>query len=74
MNGRAPTTATAAGGQDIDIWLAWYDKFADDRQLAGLRRLLSPEETSRESRFHFADDRRRYLELSGKSSAARAAK
>lgn len=53
--------APAPGRHDIDIWLTYYNETIDDRQLPGLRALLSGEEAARESRFHFADDRKRYL-------------
>jgi 4'-phosphopantetheinyl transferase len=53
--------ALAASGHDIDIWLTYYNETLDDRQLPGLRSLLSDEEVAQESRFYFADDRKRYL-------------
>jgi 4'-phosphopantetheinyl transferase len=55
---RPPVTANR---RDIDIWLAYYDEIVDGRQLAGLRLLLSDDEVAQESRFYFADDRKRYL-------------
>jgi 4'-phosphopantetheinyl transferase len=48
-----PTTAP-----DIDIWLAYYRTVADPDRL---RAVLSPAERDKEQRFHFADDRLRYL-------------
>lgn len=51
----------ATSRRDIDIWLTYYDEIVDDRQLASLRQLLSDEEIAQESRFYFADDRKRYL-------------
>lgn len=57
MAQRAPATSR----HDIDIWLTYYDEIDDDRQLARLRLLLSDEELAQESRFYFADDRKRYL-------------
>lgn len=53
--------APATNRQDIDVWLTYYDEIVDDRQLARLRLLLSDEEVAQESRFYFADDRKRYL-------------
>lgn len=53
--------ASASSCHDIDIWLTYYNETIDDRRLPGLRSLLSDEEAARESRFHFADDRKRYL-------------
>ncbi len=47
--------------RDIDIWLTYYDDIVDERQLANLCEFLNPEEVSQESRFYFADDRKRYL-------------
>ena len=44
----------------IDIWLAHYDNI-DDQQLAAMRTLLSEYEQVQEQRFHFSDDRKRYL-------------
>jgi 4'-phosphopantetheinyl transferase len=48
----------------IDIWLAFYDA-ADETSLAGFRELMSPQERQQQLRFHFADDRRRYLVTRG---------
>ena len=45
----------------IDVWLAFYHEIEDARLLATLREVLSEEERGREPRFHFADDRKRYL-------------
>ncbi|QGZ37648.1 4'-phosphopantetheinyl transferase [Pseudoduganella flava] len=42
----------------IDIWLAHYRQFTDQPRL---RAVLSPAERDKEQRFHFADDRMRYL-------------
>ena len=53
--------ASEADCRDIDIWLSYYDEIVDDRQLAGLRSILSEDEVAQESRFYFADDRKRYL-------------
>lgn len=59
----APEASTArdASCHDIDIWLIYYNEMIDDCDLPRLRSLLSDEEAARESRFHFADDRKRYL-------------
>jgi 4'-phosphopantetheinyl transferase len=45
----------------IDIWLTHYDDIQDAGLLAQFRELLSDEERARQQRFHFADDRKRYL-------------
>lgn len=46
---------------EVHVWLAFYGEIADPRLHASYRELLSREERLRETRFHFADDRRRYL-------------
>ena len=46
---------------DIDLWLAFYDTIGDERVLADMHALLSETECHRQGRFHFADDRKRYL-------------
>jgi 4'-phosphopantetheinyl transferase len=51
----------AIGAQNIDVWLAFYPDIADPGLLAHLRGLLSEAERRQETRFHFADDRKRYL-------------
>lgn len=53
--------AFTASRRNIDIWLTYYDEIVDDRQLSGLRSLLSDGEVAQERRFYFADDRKRYL-------------
>lgn len=50
-----------ASERNIDLWLAFYHEIDDEHLHARYRELLSEEERSREPRFHFADDRRRYL-------------
>jgi 4'-phosphopantetheinyl transferase len=49
----------AAG--DIHLWLAFYDEIVDSSLQSAYRALLTPEERAQELRYHFADDRRRYL-------------
>jgi 4'-phosphopantetheinyl transferase len=51
----------ALRGQAVDVWLAFYDDMADERRRSSLRMLLSDAEREQEKRFHFADDRQRYL-------------
>jgi 4'-phosphopantetheinyl transferase len=46
---------------DIDLWLVFYDDIEDERTLADMRALLSDTERNQQGRFHFADDRKRYL-------------
>jgi 4'-phosphopantetheinyl transferase len=48
-------------GDGIDIWLAHYRAVTDPVMLDRLRAVLAPAERERELRFHFADDRLRYL-------------
>lgn len=45
----------------IDLWLAFYGEAADPALAARLMALLSEAERAQQSRFHFADDRLRYL-------------
>lgn len=45
----------------IDLWLVRYDQILDESLLAEMRALLSGDERAQEPRFHFADDRKRYL-------------
>lgn len=45
----------------IDIWLTHYNDIHDAGLLAQFYHLLSEEERMRRQRFHFADDRKRYL-------------
>lgn len=49
------------GANDIDLWLVFYDAIDDENVLADMGALLSEAERSRQGRFHFADDRKRYL-------------
>jgi 4'-phosphopantetheinyl transferase len=45
----------------IDLWLTYYQPLADPLFQAQLRALLSDAERAQEVRFHFPDDRLRYL-------------
>ncbi|MDQ1812397.1 4'-phosphopantetheinyl transferase superfamily protein [Massilia sp. CCM 9210] len=45
----------------IDIWLVFYHDIADPALLATLLTLLNESERAQQLRFHFADDRLRYL-------------
>jgi len=56
-----PNSRLTASERNIDLWLAFYHEIVDERLLARLRGLLSEAERRQEQRFHFADDRRRYL-------------
>ncbi|CAM3146065.1 4'-phosphopantetheinyl transferase family protein [Janthinobacterium lividum] len=47
--------------QDIDLWLAYYNEIGNPQLQSQLRELLSDAERGQEKRFHFADDRLRYL-------------
>lgn len=46
---------------NIDIWLAYYRDIEDPVLLESMRALLNAAERNQEQRFHFADDRKRYL-------------
>ncbi len=50
-----------ASKERIDIWLTNYQEITEARLLSSLRKLLSDDERARETRFHFTDDRLRYL-------------
>lgn len=52
---------TAEGATQIRLWCAFYGEIDDERLLGEYRQLLSESERAQERRFHFADDRRRYL-------------
>ena len=51
----------AASEQHIDVWLAYYHDISDATLHAEYRALLTEEERSKEFRFYFPDDQRRYL-------------
>jgi len=51
----------AISRQNIDIWLTFYLDIVDEQLLSKWRGLLSETERCQEQRFHFADDRKRYL-------------
>jgi 4'-phosphopantetheinyl transferase len=61
MNEPMAPESLATGKRNIDVWLTYYDEIVDAQQLDELRALLHPEEVSKEGRFLFADDRKRYL-------------
>ena len=46
-------------GAHVDLWLAYYGEFQNDDP--DLLELLNPAEREQQARFHFADDRLRYL-------------
>jgi 4'-phosphopantetheinyl transferase len=58
MSGDRKLTISA---QSIDVWLAFYHELVDQHLLSDLRALLNDAECLQEQRFHFADDRKRYL-------------
>ncbi|QYF92981.1 4'-phosphopantetheinyl transferase superfamily protein [Massilia sp. PAMC28688] len=51
----------ACGARGIDLWLTWYDDAHSPSLQAAMRLLLNEAERAQEVRFHFADDRLRYL-------------
>jgi 4'-phosphopantetheinyl transferase len=52
---------TTMRGAAIDIWLAFYDTIIDPGLLAAFEDVLSADERRQHVRFHFPDDRKRYL-------------
>jgi 4'-phosphopantetheinyl transferase len=46
---------------DIHLWLSSYEEITDEGLLASYRELLVANEKAQEKRFHFLNDRRRYL-------------
>jgi 4'-phosphopantetheinyl transferase len=52
---------TEQGAPEIRLWCAFYGEIDDEQLLGEYRQLLSESERAQERRFHFADDRRRYL-------------
>ncbi|MGJ7530485.1 4'-phosphopantetheinyl transferase family protein [Variovorax sp. GB1P17] len=59
MPSAAPLIPLPAG--DIHLWLCPHGKSDSPAQIAALRALLTPDELSKQERFHFASDRYRYL-------------
>ncbi len=55
-----PDLENILGDHDVDVWLIFYDEI-DEAVLGGLRALLSVAEREQQTRFYFADDRKRYL-------------
>ncbi|MFT4173958.1 MAG: 4'-phosphopantetheinyl transferase superfamily protein [Rhodocyclaceae bacterium] len=51
----------ASGSLHIDVWLCPYRDIADPDHIAALRALLSDAERAQALRFHFAEDRLRYM-------------
>lgn len=55
-----PDLKNTLGDHGVDVWLIFYDEI-DEAALGGLRALLSVAEREQQTRFHLADDRKRYL-------------
>lgn len=51
----------ALGSGEIHLWLAFYEKINDERLHVAYRALMNDAEKEQETRFYFAQDRRRYL-------------
>jgi 4'-phosphopantetheinyl transferase len=45
----------------VDVWLVYVDETHDENLIARYRRLLTTQELEREARFHFPNDRHRFL-------------
>jgi len=56
----AMTADPAPASDGVDVWLAYYNEIADPALLDHYSSLLSAAERQQETRFHFADDRKRY--------------
>jgi len=61
MPAQATSTHTMISEDNIDLWLTYYDGIDDGSVLADMRALLSNTECNQQRRFHFEDDRKRYL-------------
>ena len=61
MSRRQVISRELTRSRHIDVWLAFYQDFVDERLLSSMRALLSDAERCQEKRFYFADDRQRYL-------------
>jgi 4'-phosphopantetheinyl transferase len=55
-----PGKTLSLSENNVDIWLAYYNYF-DEQILTRLGKLLNPDEKRRQQRYHFADDKKRYL-------------
>lgn len=56
---RVNETLTGAAGL-VDLWCCFYDENRDERVAAAAMQLMTPEEASRSSRFHFEHDRQMF--------------
>lgn len=54
-------SGSASGGPEIDLWLAHYQQIDDPQLHINMRKLINDPERAKETAFHFADDRLRYL-------------
>ena len=54
--------ATLVSPDVIDLWCVFYDRITDERLHRSYRSLLNEAERKQEVRFHFENDRRRYLQ------------
>jgi 4'-phosphopantetheinyl transferase len=60
-SGPRPQHRLAQGAANIDLWLAYYHEIVDTTLLESMRVLLDDAERDQHQRFHFEDDRKRYL-------------
>ena len=54
-------SANALNSDVIELWCVFYDRIADERLHRSYRSLMNEAERKQEVRFHFENDRRRYL-------------
>lgn len=60
-NAPAPDSSLPLCAARIDIWLVFYQQITEPALLSALLALLNDAERAQQLRFHFADDRLRYL-------------
>jgi len=56
-----PDSYSDSSNAPIDLWLTWYDQITDPILLENMAQLMSETERAQQARYHFADDRLRYL-------------
>lgn len=56
-----PDSYPDSSSAPIDLWLTWYGQITDPSLLANMAQLMNEPERAQQARYHFADDRLRYL-------------